>query len=948
MDTQLLSQLNNDLLQQALGLWAQIQQAQADATRLRDRIANAVATLQAIQSATATISQPARTDLATIVSIGDRLLGVSTEVRSFLNIDTASLSSRVQAVKNGLQNVQTLQAQAISALTTVMQFYDRLQQLQSPGNELAVAKAAFSDYVTKWLNKDFTFTVANEPLVVHFTTTLGATRPFSGTAQLAAKIVYSAFTADVNGVSLTVDAGGGVIPNFSAATISPNFNPSQFASAIAGQIAAELPAGITVSNPHLDTTSSVPTILIDAKMAGLPVFDTLSFDATIRVFRNRVAIENASGGLDALLVPVPPGTTAIKGFTFGFQKTPIPNVIDSPALKVGTSIVPTADGGTGATIALDLRDSAGQIGGIFFPLNNLGKAFSFQGNLTLLKTFTCGTINGSFKAVPPEFSLHLDLPGQSKSPFGGANIFKLKADAHVDQTGLTFTGNAEYFTVIKGDVSGNISFSGDGHITANVGANAFGASATFSSEWEPGFKTLTVVSSVSMDLNIKGFARFTASIDVQAAIENEHGVATANAVILGQPIVNKKFDTDDNLQEILENFLADNLIATAIFNRVFELGKKFLESIDPNKVNQFLRRTFASLDPFKAIEGAVPGAKQIFDDAETAINNAKKAAEDAAKDPVGTVTGVAKKWKRKVFGLSLVDGGSGLGLVDLPTLDPTEISGTFLSSLDTLFDNLQRIQIAKSLADKLSAIDPIDVPLKPQLKARPDEQVSSRITAKFDQIVVGANDINAANDSSKSTFVGFFVTGGTSTRRNGQFASVGLKEWGHVKFEEIGGVNRATITVNVDNKPIEDASLLRVAYTIFQKLKDLVLAISPGIQIVNGNGIDGNLLVAPPALNPFFDQPPFKKLPVVGRLGIERVAAGPSGIRIIKLTLNGAADKAGLKVDDVIASINGQPINSTKQMALQLKSSPQPALAMSVISGGVTSPKTVVLDAPPL
>ena len=321
----------------------------------------------------------------------------------------------------------------------------------------------------------------------------------------------------MDGIALEVD-GNGAVPDFTHAR-APSFDPSLFVGAIASQLASDLPAGLTVTNPKLDTQSSPPVLTVDAKLAGLPVFSLMSCEATLGISPKKVAFLNISGGVDSLLVPIPPGALAIKGFGFKFQKDPILGLSGS-SLKAATSVVPTEDGGTGTILALDFKNDPA---GIYFPTDKLGREFAFQGNLRLLSTITCGVLKGHFSLVPLEFDFHLNMPSDetTKSPFGGSDIFKLDVNAKVDSSGILFDGDATYLKFIHGTVKGDISFSGSGKVTSTLTGSSFGFRSSFAADWKPGFSTLSIDTSVSVDLNIKGFAQLTASVEVRCTVEHE-------------------------------------------------------------------------------------------------------------------------------------------------------------------------------------------------------------------------------------------------------------------------------------------------------------------------------------------------------------------------------------------------------------------------------------------
>ena len=233
---------------------------------------------------------------------------------------TATIQPTVQAIDDVLTTGADLQAQAVQKLAEVIAVYKRLEQFQKNGDELEFAKRIFAAYANQWLNHDFVFVVNQEPLKVHFTTALGASFPFRADANLSAKLVYQALTATVDGIVLKVD-GNGAVPDFTHARVSPSFDPSQFVGAIASQLASDLPAGLTVTNPKLDTQSSPPVLTVDAKLAGLPVFSLMSCEATLGISPKKVAFLNISGGVDSLLVPIPPEHSPSKALVSSSRRT---------------------------------------------------------------------------------------------------------------------------------------------------------------------------------------------------------------------------------------------------------------------------------------------------------------------------------------------------------------------------------------------------------------------------------------------------------------------------------------------------------------------------------------------------------------------------------------------------------------------------------------------------
>ena len=567
------------------------------------------------------------------------------------------------------------------------------------------------------------------------------------------------------------------------------------------------------------------------------------------------------------------------------------------SLKAATSVVPTEDGGTGTILALDFKNDPA---GIYFPTDKLGREFAFQGNLRLLSTITCGVLKGHFSLVPLEFDFHLNMPSDetTKSPFGGSDIFKLDVNAKVDSSGILFDGDATYLKFIHGTVKGDISFSGSGKVTSTLTGSSFGFRSSFAADWKPGFSTLSIDTSVSVDLNIKGFAQLTASVEVRCTVEHETVNAHLLAEIMGISI-DQSFTISDNLADTLESLLLPK--NDAIVKLVFDKGGELLKELDPTNKNSFLRRAFASLDPFTLIPAAVPSAKEMFDKAEKTIDDAKKAAEDAVSDPVGTVVGIAKKARKFIPGLGLQGDPIGLGGPLLPT--ETILNLDFLKDVNKLLGELSQIGVADKLSDRLASAS-INEELPHVVD--PKEPVDSRLDVRFDQIVVGANQVDEAQKSAGNYFVGFLVAGGSSTRRRGQKITGGFAQWGCVKFVDHpthGLLASIFVAVGEDDPKIlkNDASLLHAKHRIYTKIKAILLEIAPTLAFGDAAhpNSDPNDPGPEPTADPAFGQPPLGKLPVVGKLGVRKVAVIPSGARSSSWR-RGAAQHAGLKVNDVI------------------------------------------------
>jgi len=135
----------------------------------------------------------------------------------------------------------------------------------------------------------------------------------------------------------------------------------------------------------------------------------------------------------------------------------------------------------------------------------------------------------------------------------------------------------------------------------------------------------------------------------------------------------------------------------------------------------------------------------------------------------------------------------------------------------------------------------------------------------------------------------------------------------------------ANIDLKIDEQPLADASLLHAKHKIYNRLRSLILAVNPGINFgtdTNPNS-DPNDPGDEPSVDLNFGQPPTRELPVLGSLGVDRVAVDPNGggARIIRLSPGGAADAAGLLVDDVITKINGTPITSVAVLSSQVTTS---------------------------
>ena len=79
-----------------------------------------------------------------------------------------------------------------------------------------------------------------------------------------------------------------------------------------------------------------------------------------------------------------------------------------------------------------------------------------------------------------------------------------------------------------------------------------------------------------------------------------------------------------------------------------------------------------------------------------------------------------------------------------------------------------------------------------------------------------------------------------------------------------------------------------------------------------------------------------------------RYAIGATGCRIVFLAPSGAAEKAGLKVDDVITDADGKTVgsvdNKTDLLIRQIKASPDQKMSLGILSGSDAKTVQVVLD----
>jgi hypothetical protein len=977
MDASILSLLDATSVADALTLWTNINNVQsdlqADFAAIQSRLADAQKAqqfLQDLQSASSSASGPAKAQLQALIKLGQLFAGAAKDVRDLLGIDTTQFNARVAAINATVANIT---AQALQDYNAVLAFYDRLSQLEDSKGDLGIANQAFNDYATKWLNKVFTFHVGGSDLMVKFSTDLGSQRPFSDQANLAASVSLKGFTAKVDHIRLTVDATSSpptAIPDFKSAHFTSDFDVQQVKTSLLSGLSFHLPGGVDLKNPAPHFDESPPNMTVDADVKGIPGFDTFEFTASFRATASEVTMFKGSGGVNDLVIPLPPGAFAIKGLAVGFASTPLSGFdhpFAVPALQVGTTLVPTEDGGTGATIKFDVADIS-QSDGLFFPLNDFGNEFSFRGTLILLETFPCGTVNGHFSLSPPELDVHFVMGSSSlpPTPFGSADIFQLDAKAKIDENGITFSGHATYFKFITGDIDGNISFSGSGHITAsaNAGPTVFHANATFSADWQPGFSTFSVDATASVEVSIKGFTAPIVSAHVNCSGNDGSKKGLVSAQILGQTITNAEISLDDdqNLGDFLSELLTDVDIG-AIVGRLFIQGKALLNNLEQGIEDQFLRLSLTSLQPFTLIPDAVPAeAKQIYQKASKAVDDARKAAEQFVTNP-GQAIGHAIDSLGSAASQVGQDLGIGGFLVgDTPatfpasTVDfiipptPDFIPIDFFSKVDDLLSQLAVADAATKIAAKLTA-DPSIQEAQQLFVLDSDARVDTRLDVRFDQIIVGANGVNSTQMSADSSYVAFYLTGGTSTRRRGRPLNATLAHWGRIRLTKAtDGTRLATIIVNVDGAPLPDASLLNARFKIYNKLKAAVQAVDSTIRFGDASHptADPNDPGPAASIDMAFDHPPAGKLPVLGDFGVSKVAVGPTGARIIQLIPGGAAAQAGLQQNDVIETIKGTHISSSKVITDTVHASLDRVLSVKVLvfATGATTTVNVALQRP--
>lgn len=928
MDTAILAQLNAPLVDQAFQVAAIIEDLQQDLDAIIDRLNDAGAFLQDLQSGSAT----AREQLQAIVDLGEIFVSTSTDLKTLLGIDTAEINACLTTVKNGLTNLAALNTAAIQALDQVATIYRRFDAMRKDGGELAVAHAAFTDYVTKWLNQDFEFSNDGSPITVRFTSSLGNQFPFGANANLAATVTLKGIAAKVEKVGLKVNLNSTKVdPHFESAKFSAGFDINSFAQEIIGGLSFDLPGGVTLDNPAVHLNQTPPNITVDGGVKGIPGFDALSFDATFSISTNEITIVNASGGVGTIIVPIPPGVLAMKGIVAGFQSTPLTGFdppLPVPALQIGTAMNPLADGATGTTISFDVQElSAGN--GIFFPLKNFGTVFAFRGSLVLLKLFRCGTVQGLFTAQPLSLSARLTIGDTSQpSPFGSGDIFSLNANATIDENGIVFDGDATYFKFIHGEISGDISFKGGGHITASANADIkiLAASATFSADWAPGFANLIVEATASVSVPIRGFSAPVVSAQIVCTGNDQSKQLLVSAKIMGFLISKEELDTSENLGDFLASLVKlPNLEEFA--KQLFERGKKLLNALGGIEKNPFLARALGSLNPLKEFANAVPEAKEIFEKADKTIDETRKQVEAALGNAGNVVAGTVKK----VGGVARNVGKSiGLGLVggsDAPDfVFPTDLPSDFIDDIaDLLDDFFKQAKLTKAARELSEKLDSADFRITDQGRASgSDARVDTRLDVVFDQVILGAQGVDPETSSAKSAFVAFYLIGGSSTRRRGQTANESFANWGVVNFtlSSTHGL-MVTIDLKVDEQPLADASLLHARHKIYSRLKSLVLAISPGIKFGDDAHAQGdpNDPGPEPPVDLNFGQPPSTPLPVLGTLGVERVSVGASGARIIKMTPGGAAESSGLVLDDIIQKVNGTPVTSAAILGAVIKAS---------------------------
>lgn len=967
MDAAILAQLDSATIDETIALATAIEKSAAELQQLRDRIANAQATLQAAQAN----SPQALADLKTLVTIGDKLVGVSANLQKILNLSPATLTARIQAVKASLGNAATLTAPAIQGLADVLAVYDRLQQLRK--GEVKSAKAFLTEFATSWLNKEREI---GDKGKVKFVTAIGAQSPFNNKAQLSAELDYSVITLIADNLFLTVDSNDTLIPDFSSVKIRSDLNLDSFADEIAGAIAKNLPGGPKLSKVDIKPESP-PKITLRADFAGLPVFSTLAFGVDLEInTTGTAAITGASGGLQTFLFPIPGTVVALSTLTVGFNQS-------QNALSVSTKIVPTADT-TGATIALAPLT-------VLFPLNDLENGVGFSGSLTLLGQ-ECGAIEkGKLSASLIKATVNIPT---ADSPFGGIGIFELRGSFQIDSKGITFPASPSvddptpqemtvtYLRFIKGKATAAFLFNGSGNVDCRADANATvaNATATFAAEWAPGFADLDLNSTAKVSLSVRGFSQITASATVSARVQNKKPSAEVSAKILGVPI-NLKMKQEDfeafNLQSFLERELQQKLsnIGELLFKQgeklINELGDQLSSGIDSLKV------AIGSLAPFfdDANKAIVAGAEELKKKGEEAIKEVKDAAEKAARDAQESVAEAEKKgretvkgWAKKAkkgLGFSLLqEDGSLLPDATLPPL-PGILADDFLQNFDTFFDALPLANFANKLAAALVSENNLhdeDDNGGPSL-----DRIESVFDVRFDQVVVGADEIDHTQSKATTAYVAFFLTGSSFSRRRRNEVRADFAQWGHVKFFDSGpGGILASISVTLQGQPLVDASLLNSRYKIYNRLKEMIVAISPAIRFgdkshPNGDPNDPGI---EPKIDLFFDQPPSGQLPVLGSLGISAKSFGPTGTTIIKLIPNGAASVAGLKETkvgqkgDIITKINGiatgvdetVPVeerdvikrvltSTTFDRAVKLK-----VLSQSGANAGTEFEKTILLD----
>ncbi len=921
MDTEILAQLDTPIVNEAIALATAIQQGADEFQKLKSVVDNAAQAINALPNDPSILTR-----IKSLVGIGEKIVGASESLQSIATVPP-TMKAKIKAVRDALPNAgASLTAPMIQGLEEVITGYERVQQLRS--GEVESLKSFLVEFATGWLNTkrkigDGTIT---------FTTAIATTSPFSSKAKLSAVLDYGVIEVVADDLFFTVEGPSDaprIVPDFSQVTTKVNTNLGGLATSLANEIASNLPAATKVEIRKI-TRESPPKVELHADFAGLPVFSTLSFGLDVRIGSDgKAEVFGASGSIPAFFVPIPGTVMALSTISIDVQ-SPGPALLELP---VSTRIVPAADQ-TGATIALSPLT-------VRFPFKDLENGITFEGSLSL-SGLECGKIGG--RLSPQLIQAFVQIP-TADGPFGGKTLFELDGSFQIDADairfpaildpahplpGLNLPGVSEsldvtvtYLSAIRGRASAEFRFDGSGFISANGTAFGNDVKAIIEAEWKSGFRELNVAVGASVRVDVRGFKKISATALIKAEIRQNEATASIKTKILGIPIdltFHEDFESKD-LVSLIEDELKDE--AENIGKLVAEQCKKLMKDVKDqlkDALDSFQLEVF-TLGPLlneaqeffdegaqelkKAAEKAVDAAKKKAAEAEAAAKETGESAEEAFNKGVETVKGWAKKAPRVKFSLIQDDAALDPGAV-LPPV--TGILPNFNNVLDAFLDKLSLVRVANKLRDRLLSDSGQMSEKKPDASLR---EVDTGFDVTFDQIVVGADEIDHANGNAKTAIVAFFLTGTSFTRRRENEVHADFAQWGHVRFFDRDGLPPlASISVSLKGQAVVDASLLHARHRIYAWIRDQIVAADPNVrfgELAHPNG-DPNDPGPEPEVDLFFGQPPTQQLPVLAdtTMGIKTPAfVAGHGIRIIELRSGGAADKAGLKEGDVVLSVDG-------------------------------------------